>query len=86
MNDYDRVPPKEENKTDDRVLLQEACDVLFGAGRPGERGAVVHQLSGHDERVLPFQLAVVPLAVVMNPKAAFKHNQHYHLCIIHKSV
>lgn len=57
------------------VLLEEACDVFFGAGRPSERRAVIHQLPGHDERVPPLQLAVVSLAVVMNPKAAFKHQQ-----------
>lgn len=57
------------------ALLKEACDVLFGAGRPSERRAVVHQLPWHDERVPPVQLAVVTLAVVMNPKAAFKHHQ-----------
>lgn len=53
-------------------ILEEACDVFFGAGRPSERRAVVHQLSGHDERVPPFQLAVVPLAIMMNSKAALK--------------
>lgn len=63
----------------DSDLLEEARDVFFGAGRPGERRAVVHELSGHDERVPAFQLAVVALAVVMNPKAAFKHSQHAHL-------
>lgn len=51
------------------VLLQETSDVLFGAGRPREGGAVVHELPGHDERVPPLQLAVVALPVVMNPKA-----------------
>lgn len=50
------------------VLLQETRDVLFGAGRPREGGAVVHELPGHDERVPPLQLAVVALPVVMNPK------------------
>lgn len=54
---------------EDPVLLQETGDVLFGAGRPGEGGAVVHELPGHDERVPPLQLAVVALPVVMNPKA-----------------
>lgn len=57
------------------ALLEEPCDVFFGAGRPSERRAVVHQLSGHDERVPPLQLAVISLAIVMNPKAAFKHHQ-----------
>lgn len=54
-------------------LLQEACDVFLGAGGPGERGAVVHQLSGHDERVPPLQLAVIPLTVMMDSKAAVKY-------------
>lgn len=53
------------------VLLQEARDVLLGAGGPCEGRAVVHELPGHDERVPPLQLAVVALAVVMDPKAAF---------------
>lgn len=62
------------------ALLEEACDVFFGAGGPSERRAVVHQLSGHDEWVPPFQLTVIPLTVVMNSKAAFKHNTtHYHI-------
>lgn len=52
------------------VLLQETGDVLFGAGRPREGRAVVHELPGHDERVPPLQLAIVALTVVMNPKAA----------------
>lgn len=60
----------------DPGLLEEARDVILGAGGPSERGAVVHQLPGHDERVPPFQLAVVPLAVVMDSKAAVKHSQH----------
>lgn len=57
------------------ALLEEACDVFFGAGRPSERRAVIHQLSGHDERVPPLQLTVITLAVMMNPKAAFKSQQ-----------
>lgn len=57
------------------ALLQEACDVFLGAGGPSERRAVVHQLSGHDERMPPLQLTVVPLAVVMDPEAVFKHDQ-----------
>lgn len=57
------------------ALLEEACDVVFGAGGPRERRAVVHQLSGHDERVFPLQLAVVPLAVMINPKTAIKHRK-----------
>lgn len=57
------------------ALLKEACDVFFGAGRPSEGRAVIHQLSGHDERVPPFQLTVIALAIMMNSKAAFKHNQ-----------
>lgn len=62
------------------ALLEEACDVVFGAGGPGERRAVVHQLSGHDERVPPLQLAVIPLTVMMDSKAVFKHNQQHQLC------
>lgn len=58
------------------ALLEEARDVFFGAGRPSERRAVVHQLSGHDERVPPLQLAVVPLTVVMDSKTVFKHDRH----------
>lgn len=53
-------------------LLQKPRDVFFGAGGPGERRAVVHQLPGHDERVSPLQLAVVALAVVMDPEAAWR--------------
>lgn len=53
--------------------LQKSRDVFFGAGGPGERRAVVHQLPGHDERVSPLQLAVVPLAVMMNSEAVCKH-------------
>lgn len=58
------------------ALLKEACDVFFGAGRPSERWAVVNQLSGHDERVPPSQLTVIPMAVMVNSKTAFKYN-HY---------
>jgi len=55
------------------ALLEEASDVFFGAGGPGERRAVVHQLSGHDERVPPLQLAVIPLTIVIDPEAAQEH-------------
>lgn len=58
------------------ALLKKACDVFFGAGRPSERRAVIHQLSGHDERVPPLQLTVITLAVMMDPKAVFQHDQH----------
>lgn len=70
------------------ALLEEACDVFFGAGGPSERRAVIHQLSGHDERVPPFQLAVITLAVMMNSKAAFKYKQHDQLMILslHKEM
>lgn len=57
------------------ALLEEARDVILGAGRPGERRAVVHQLSGHDERVPPLKLTVIPLAVMLNSEAAFKHKR-----------
>lgn len=57
------------------ALLQKTCDVFFGAGGPSERRAVVHQLSGHDERVSPLQLTVISLTVMMDPKATFKHQQ-----------
>ena len=65
------------------ALLEETCDVVLGAGRPSERRAVVHQLSGHDERVPPLQLTVVALAVMMDPKAVFKHNQNEQLQCYH---
>lgn len=65
------------------ALLEEACDVFFGAGRPSKRRAVIHQLSGHNERVPPFQLTVIPLAVMMNSKTAFQHNQYDQLRYYH---
>lgn len=52
------------------VLLKEACDVFFGAGRPSERRAIIHQLPGHNERVPASKLTVVPLAVMINSKTA----------------
>lgn len=61
------------------ALLKKTRDVFFGAGRPSERRTVIHQLSGHDERMPPLQLTVITLAVMMDPKAVFQHDQHNQL-------
>lgn len=56
-------------------LLQEARDVVLAAGRPGERGAVVHQLSRHDERVSPRQFAIISLTIVVDSEAGGETEQ-----------
>lgn len=52
-----------------RDSLEEAGDVLAAAARPVWRRGAVQELWRHDERSFPDWLTVIPVAIMLNPKA-----------------
>lgn len=56
-----------------RHLLQEAGDVLLAALGPRQRGGIVLELTGHDERVSVYGLAVIFFPVMLDAEAAGRH-------------